>query len=205
MPNTHRLTPLLGAALALTTGVLAAGCSDGSGGPSASPSALPTPSVPYVVKLAKVTGRLPAAKRDQLRREAGGAIEDWWRAAYLTTGAANRFAGFTPGAAKLAARDADLLTNKADPAGVDGREVVRQAVDLDVLAVGGRAKGATARLHLTYDTEGVTRRCTVGGTVSLVPAAASWRIFGYDVTHRCAAPKVSSPASSSPAPSGKAS
>jgi hypothetical protein len=205
--------------LALSTGLLAAGCGDGSGGsgsPSAAPSSTQAPAVPYVVRLAKVTGKLPDAKRDQLRKAAGAAIDDWWRAAYLTTGAHNRFPGFTPGAAKLAQRDADLLTNKTDGDGVDSREVVRRAVDLDVLAVGGRAKGATARLHLTYDTAGVAKRCTVGGTVSLVPVGGRWRIFGYDVTHHCgpqsAAKKPSSkPSSKAPskspskAPTGKAS
>jgi hypothetical protein len=185
LPNTHRLTPVFGAVLALATGVLAAGCMDSSSSSSGSPSASPTPSVAYAVKLTKVTGKLPKAARDEVRKDAGAAIGAWWDAAYLSTGAANRFPGFTPGAAKLARRDADLMTNQGDGDGIDSREADRKQVDLDVLAVKGRAKGATAVLHLTYSTNGVAKKCTVGGTVSLVPVGDKWRIFGYDVTHAC--------------------
>lgn len=185
MPRTHRLSPLAGVALAFATGLVASACSMDAGGDDSAPSALPTPSVPYAVKLVKVTGKLPDAARDDVRTKAAAAIQDWWQAAYLSTGASNRFPGFTPGAAKLAAHDAGLLSNKGEPSGIDSRNVVRRSVDLDVLAVKGKAKGATARLHLNYDTNGVARRCTVGGTVSLVPVGSSWRIFGYDVTHHC--------------------
>ncbi|GAB2991769.1 hypothetical protein [Nocardioides montaniterrae] len=186
MSKTHRLTPVLGLVMALMTGLGATACSSSDHASKGGPSALPTPTVPYAVKLAKITGKLPDAARAQVRREASATIGTWWQAAYLSTDAKNRFPGFTPGAARLAARDADLMSN-ADLAGkIDSVQLVRRRVDLDVLAVEKHAAGATARVRLTYDTNGqAVRRCFVGGTVSLVPVGGHWQIFGFDVSHHC--------------------
>jgi hypothetical protein len=149
--------------------------------------------VPLKVRLDKVTGALPQAARTALRSRAGAAVDGWWQAAYLSTDSSNPYVGFTPGAAKLAKADADLLSNADLRGKVSSIEAKRRMVDLDVLAVKGHAKGVTARLHLTYDTSGdLVRRCTVGGTVSLVPEGSRWRIFGYDVTHDCRARKAGS-------------
>ena len=181
MPNTHRLTPVLGAVVALATGLVASACS--MDGAHQEQRAVPSgkPPVPYVVKLTTVTGKLPDAKRAAVRKQAGTVIHNWWDAAYLSSGRTDTFGAFTPGAAKLAKRDADLLS---DPSLSDGdiTDVVRQRIDLDVLAVGGR--------------------------VSLVPVSGSWRIFGYDVTHSCGAVPKATPTPTrtpSPSPSGKAS
>jgi hypothetical protein len=52
-----------------------------------------------------------------------------------------------------------------------------------VLAVHGRAVGATARFVLRFRTEGkVARKIEVRGRLFLTPGPDGWRIFGYDVT-----------------------
>ncbi|HJQ06807.1 MAG TPA: hypothetical protein VJ872_15255 [Nocardioides sp.] len=181
MPATHRRTRLVGLVIVVTTVLSATGC-----GSKTQPAAVPSaaPPVPYVVKLATVTGRLSSPARKAVRARVGTVVRGWWQEAYLRPGATDVFAAFTPGAAKLARRDADLLS---DPHRADGTVApVRQLVDLDVLAVKGRAVGVTARIHLTYDRSATaTSRCGVGGTVSLVPTGGVWRIFGYDVTRTC--------------------
>lgn len=187
MAELRALKAVAGASFAFLVGLGVSGCSkhdSSSPAPSAPP---PAQAVPLVVRLSTITGRLPVGGRDQLRSEVGRAIDGWWQAAYLSTGTSDPFpsASFTPGAARLAKRDADLLSN-AGMTGVTAIEPRRREADLDILAVKGAARGITAVLHLTYDTSGgPARRCGVGGTVSLTPSAAGWRIFGYDVTHTC--------------------
>ncbi|GAB4008180.1 hypothetical protein [Nocardioides ultimimeridianus] len=186
MLGTHRLTRLVAVVIVLAAALSAAGCShldSSSTAPSPTPAAQ---GVPLVVRLSTITGKLPVAGRGRLRSDVGGVIDRWWRAAYLSTGGADPFAGsFTAGAAKLAKRDADLLSN-AGMGGVTAVEAKRREADLDILAVKGAARGITAVLHLTYDTTGgASQRCVVGGTVSLTRSQPGWRIFGYDVTHTC--------------------
>ncbi|GAB3858200.1 hypothetical protein GCM10028801_17860 [Nocardioides maradonensis] len=194
MPEIRALRALAGASCALLVGLGVSGCSkhDSSApSPSATASAQ---AVPLVVRLSTITGRLPVSGRNRLRGEVGRTIDGWWQAAYLSTGSSNAFpaASFTPGAAKLAKRDADLLSN-AGMTGITAIEAKRREADLDILAVKGAARGITAVLHLTYDTSGgPSRRCAVGGTVSLTPSGAGWRIFGYDVTHTCRPRKAGS-------------
>lgn len=188
MPDVRVKEAVRAACCALVACLLASACSslDHGSGPRSDTSSPAAQGVPLTARLDKVTGKLPKAARTKLRTAVGGTVDGWWQAAYLSTGGGNPYVGFTPGAAKLAKRDADLLSNAGLGGKASGFETVRRSVDLDVLAVKGKAKGVTARLHLTYDTTGdLTRRCAVGGTVSLTPVGASWRIFGYDVTHTC--------------------
>ena len=58
---------------------------------------------------------------------------------------------------------------------------------VDLLATGGRARAATARVVLRFETRSLDqtdpgRRVTVRGRLFLLPTARGWRIFGYDVT-----------------------
>ncbi|HWU21681.1 MAG TPA: hypothetical protein VN088_09150 [Nocardioides sp.] len=179
MPRTHRLTRVVAVAIALAAALSLAGCSSKQQPQAAAPS---KPSVPYVVKVTAVTGKLAPRSRRVVRNRVAHVVHDWWDAAYLVPGGSDVFAAFTPGAAKLAQRDADLLSDRDRARGADVR---RQGIELDVLAVKGAARGVTARLHLVYDRPGGTTRCGVGGTVSLIPVGHAWRIFGYDVTHTC--------------------
>lgn len=180
---------LLGCLVALMLAVSLSGCGDHDERPASRPTATPTVrSAPLEVSVQRVTGRLSHAARRSVVTHVGAIVGRWWRTAYLSDGAKNPFPGFTAGASRLARRDADLLSNASFGAHVSGGTALRQRMSLDVFAVKRRARGVTARMHLVYDTTGEAhRRCKVGGTVSLVPQRGKWRIFGYDVTHDCAA------------------
>ena len=182
MPRKHRPTRLVGLVIAITAALSTAGCGSKTQ-QAAVPSAVPP--VPYVVKVTTVTGKLSHRARATVRTQAGRIIHAWWNAAYLTSGHTHTFGAFTPGAAKLAERDADLMSD-SDRGSATALDVKRSGADLDVLGVKGRPVGITAHLDLVYDkTTKVTSRCRVGGTVSLRPTGRSWRIFGYDVTRTC--------------------
>ena len=93
---------------------------------------------------------------------------------------------FTADAAREAGSDRRLLTNAA--LGPRLSEVIaqRRQVRLSVLAPGGNARGATARVHLVLlglRKNAARVRITVRGELYLTwVAGRHWRIFGYDIT-----------------------
>jgi hypothetical protein len=96
----------------------------------------------------------------------------------------NAFSAFTKPAARDARKQQKLTTNWALRSKIDGVEVKKRRVVVDVLAPRGRPAGATARVTLVFTTTGDTqKRVTVHGRLFLNPGGhGSWRIFGYDVS-----------------------
>jgi LCP family protein required for cell wall assembly len=181
-----KVHPNLTISLALSV-LLLAGCS--SSGPSSEkpePSAgtgTPSSAAPRAAVGAGVTvGRVAPSARTAAVSAVGDAVERWIDAAYLTPSAdvAAAFPGFTPRAAKLAARDRGVTTfgGTAEAALVPEQSSIK----VDLLGTEGKARGATARVALTLDPEGEDKGPTkISGRVTLVPEGHGWRIFGYEL------------------------
>lgn len=130
--------------------------------------------------MSEITGRLPARERRAVLKSVTEVVDGWWDAAYLSD-AKDPFPGFTPGAAKLARKDAGVMTRAV--VGGDGEVVAtRRRVTLDVLAARKRAVGVTAGVLLVLETPDDERRYVVRGTVELERDKADWKIFGYRIT-----------------------
>lgn len=186
--------PLL--TVALVAGALA-GCSEEPAdrpsatrtSASASADATEAPAEPVVrtkVRVGQVTGKVTKRRSKRLVKEIAGVTDKWLDAAYVSgdyprTNFTNAFPGFTTGATRTARGDRDLMTNADLGKRIAGVKVKRRLVTVDLLAVGGRARAATARVRLAFTTRGVTRRVRVTGRLFLTQKNGRWRIFGYDV------------------------
>lgn len=179
---------------ALVAGLLLAGCTGGGDGTGGARQAPPSPTVSraradptaLVVQVRRVTGRLPGTQRAAVADTVGRVVDGWLEAAYLgefpRTGTTTPFADFTPGAAARARRQRDLMSNAGLAARIDAARPVRRRAWLDVLAVGRRAVGVTARVELVFATTGqVTGSHRVLGTLALTPDGQGWRVFGFEV------------------------
>jgi hypothetical protein len=139
--------------------------------------------------LGRVEGRLPQGKRQQVREQVTQAVDAWFDAAYVggdypRSDFSTSWPGFTPGAAADARSDKRLMSNVSLGPDIAGVEATARRVDIDVLAVKGHARGATARFVLKFKTSGdVQRKVQISGRLFLTPGShGGWKIFGYDVT-----------------------
>jgi hypothetical protein len=180
------------ATAAVVMTLLLGACNDadapaGSAGP---PTATRTakPAVETVVRLGRVTGRLPAEARTRLARQVGSVVDGWVKAAYLAgdyprRGFSDSWPGFTAGAQALARRDRALMSNQDIGERIDDVRARRSQVRLDVLAVRQHAVGVTARVVLGFRTTGTLERdVRVRGRLYLTHTGRGWQVFGYDVT-----------------------
>jgi hypothetical protein len=189
-------------AVALTTGVALGGCT--SEGPEAerpasaraTETATPTPepeAAPDVATKARngsVTGRIGRRDRKQVVARVASVVDRWLGKAYVDGDYPRRassfggrtWAGFTQGAAHTARGDKDLMSNADIAERIDGLEVRRREITVDVLAVDRTARAATARVRLAFKTHGdLERKVTVTGRVFLTRRNGTWKVFGYDV------------------------
>lgn len=193
-----------GPALVMVLVLAAAGCS--SDDPSDRPTtggtetavttsvAGPAP-VTTRTEIGTVVGRLPGPRRKAVRLQVTDVLDRWWDAAYV--GGAyprtdfRRYPGFTPGAARRATYDRDLMSNADIGERVTSVTPLMRKARLDLLAVDRRARSVTARfdLRMRVALAGTdagqparTRRLQVRGRVFLTRQPAGWRVFGYDVT-----------------------
>lgn len=194
VPRAPRPAALVAAA-ALACALLA-GCSsdvlpvsgDGSPGDPGGPGASASPGLPTTVRPGEMVGRLPARARRATLRGVRGTVDAWVDAAYVAGpwprgDFSEAFPGFTPGARQRAYGDARLLSNAGIGARVDGVRATQRRVVVDVLARGGRAEAATARVTLAFRTTGEVRRAfRVRGRLFLTRTPGGWRVFGYDLT-----------------------
>lgn len=146
-------------------------------------------------EIGTVIGRLPGPRRKAVRLQVTDVLDRWWDAAYV--GGAyprtdfRRYPGFTPGAARRATYDRDLMSNADIGERVTSVTPLMRKARLDLLAVDRRARSVTARfdLRMRVALAGTdagqparTRRLQVRGRVFLTRQPAGWRVFGYDVT-----------------------
>jgi hypothetical protein len=134
-----------------------------------------------VARVTRVAGTLPQERRDHLATVTGGIVEDYVRSALLDGEAKHAFAGFTPGARRLAEHDRGLLTlPHGDDTTVEPRRV---AAYLNVLAPHGHMVGATARLEVQLRVEDAdgAHRVHLSGRLLLTPTPHGFEVFGYDL------------------------
>ena len=192
----------------------AAGCTDDDGpvgGPVGRPRRArprrprrPTPvpdSVPLKVVVTRVSGRLPAASRPALEANVGRTVSAYVDAAFLggdypRSDFSGSFGAFTPGAAKDARRDQDLLTNAAFGPSTASVRATRRTAYLSVLAPYKVAAGVTAKVDLVFLVDRgdqPAQRVRLAGRLLLTRAAedGQWAVFGYDL-HRSVTPRSAS-------------
>lgn len=202
----HRTGASRAAATGLAVVLLAtAGCT-GDGGRSASPGAdepgLPDRSVgssatleprPVTtdVAVARTAGaRLRRASEQTLERQVARLLSRYFDAAFLSGSYPREsfpgaFADFTPGAARSARGDVDILTNAASGRTIDQVVPVRKRARLDVLVPRRTAAAVTARITLVFVAErstGADQRVTVSGRLLMNRApSGGWQVFGYSM------------------------
>ena len=160
----------------------------GDGDPAVSEATEAPAAVETTSTLGKVTGKLPKDKRAKVRQQVAHAVDAWFDAAYVAgdyprNDFADAWPGFTTRAKSDAQGDKALMSNQDIGSQIAGVEATARKVTVDVLAVKGKASGATARFVLKFRTDGdVQRKVEVRGRLFLTPGAEGWRIFGYDVT-----------------------
>jgi hypothetical protein len=190
------------AGLLVALALAAGGCSSST---SSQPQAGPTSSatggggvrpVASKVSLGRVAGnfhqpnkRVFAKHRKRLLQRVGKAVDSWIDGGFVGVAYPRRafptaFSAFTGPAKHDARRQQRLLTNWSLRKRIDGVEVKRRTVVVDVLAPHGRPAGATARVSLVFTTSGhPDKRVSVRARLFLTPdGKGSWRIFGYDVS-----------------------
>jgi hypothetical protein len=198
-PRSH-LVAEAGVVLVLVLAVVLAACSGGgddtttnppadAGGPSTDtgPDA-PPPPLTTTVQIGRVSGKLPDGKRAKVGDQVAHAVDAWFDAAYVggtypRTDFSASWPGFTSGAAADASKDKRLMSNQDIGTDISAVRATARRVSVDVLAVHGKAEGATARCVLKFKTDGdVRRRVEVSGRLFLTPSPDGWQVFGYDVT-----------------------
>jgi len=138
-------------------------------------------------RIHRVYGRLPDARRRDVRRDVGRLLDRWWEASYLggtypRTNFPDAFPGFTRGAERLARSDKAMLTTRTGGARIESVTPRRRTISLDIMAVGGQARSVTARFLLRFETTGAKQgTTTVRGRLFLTRRGGPWRVFGYDV------------------------
>jgi hypothetical protein len=153
------------------------------------------------VKLGKVAGTLQKKNwkvfinhhSKHVLADVGQAVDTWIDGGFVGVhyprgGFPEAFADFTKPARSDAERQQGLMTNWDLRKRIDGVEVKKRTLTVDVLAPHGRPAGATARVELVFKTTGDTeKRVDVHGRLFLVPGAhGKWQIFGYDVSQGAA-------------------
>jgi hypothetical protein len=199
--TTSRSRLLPAATGVLVLGLLASGCSSEEEPPSSSPSpsAEPSSTTPQkpplrtTTAVGEVVGKLPRAEQRVAAQQVGRIVDRWWRAAYLGDDFPRRrlgdesFPAFTKGITAQARADRTLMTNVGLGQRVAEVTATRRRVTVDLLATGGRARTATARIGLDFRVSGGAGdrgpdRVAIRGRLVLTKVEGHWRVFGYDVT-----------------------
>ena len=206
------LSRALPAAALVAAAALVGGCTDHSG-PAARPSAAasstapstastpPAPeSVPFKVVVTRVSGKLPDRSRPALEANVRKALSAYVDGAFLAgdyprTDFRAAFGVFTPGAARDARRDQDLLTNRRLGPSTESVRATRRTAYLSVLAPYKVAAGVTAKVNLVFVVERGDRtaqRVRLAGRLLLTRDKSNgWSVFGYDL-HRSQTPRSDS-------------
>jgi hypothetical protein len=167
-----------------------AGGSDGAAPDGASPAGASATerTVETRVSFGVLTGKLPSDARQRLSSQVGDVVDGWIDAAYVGGDYPRRdfsdvWPGFTAGAQQEAHHDRALMSNEDVGDRIDGVELHKSTVKLDVLAVKQHPVGVTARVFIGFRTTGdVEREVRVKGRLFVTHTDRGWRVFGYDVT-----------------------
>lgn len=138
----------------------------------------------------KLTGRLRPVARDEAVDDVAQVVDSWFEAAYLGDYPRDDFSaawpGFSKGLAAQARREAALMSNAEQGAGLESVRATTRKVRVDLLSVKGRPVGATARFRLVLDSTGADGAGTetISGRLSLTPTRTGWQVFEYKVARR---------------------
>lgn len=159
---------------------------------SSTPAPSAAPRVRTTTEVGEVVGRLPRTRRRVVSRQLTRVVDRWWEAAYLSGDYPRRkfgeeaFPGFSQGATRRARQDRALMSNAAIGSRVEAVTAKRRRVALDLLAVGGLVKAATARVLLVFGTTRTSgeagRAESVRGRLFITREPRGWRVVGYDVS-----------------------
>jgi hypothetical protein len=176
-------------ALLLVPGI--AGCDSGDdigGGEEGSPSdrATEDTQVTTVTTLQNVGNKLDEVRRLRVKHAVTAVVDPFFDGAFLgdfpRSDWSAAFAGFTRGAADDAQGDLDVLSNADIADQIETATATRRRVRVDVFALDGHPKGATAHFVLDFGTEGdLNATMRVRGDLYLAKDQGEWKIFGYDV------------------------
>ena len=191
------------ALLGVTLLVASSACTGDDKSPGASSSSSPpavttTPSVPMKVVVTRVSGKLPKRSRPALEANVGKTVTAYVDAAFLKgeyprADFSDSFGAFTPGAARQARHELQLLTNKGLGPTTESVRATRRTAYLSVLAPYKVAAGVTAKVNLVLVVDRgdqPAQRVHIGGRLLLTrnKRAGDWSIFGYDL-HRSDTPR----------------
>jgi hypothetical protein len=189
--RTRRRAGTAAAVLALLAGAVGCDAGDDISGDEEAPQAgssqaTDTPEVATVLTLQHVGDRLDAAHREKVKDAVTPVVDSFFDGAYLgdfpRDDYAAAFSAFTQGAAADAQRDLDVLTSASLSDRIETATATKRRVTLDVLAVHGHARGATAHFFLDFDTTGdLEESLRVRGELYLTKTDGAWTVFGYDV------------------------
>jgi hypothetical protein len=187
--------------LLVTVALVAGACSSSdSSSPSTAPSQDDTAvggaqPVASQVRLGKVAGTIKKKNRKAfmdhrktMLKQVGDAVDTWIDGGFVGVdypreSFGSAFSAFTKQAKRDAGRQKSLMTNWDLRRDIDGVDVKKRRVTVDVMAPRGRPAGATARVDLVFTTTGATEtRMAVRGRLFLTPHDGAWRIFGFDVS-----------------------
>ncbi len=166
------------------------GCSGDDEEPDASTSergsSATSPGIDSRVEVGEVAGKLAKGPARDAALDVAKVVDRWLDAAYVgdysRSNFDDAFPGFTEGAAKLAARQRSLMSNKAVGDRVDGVTATRRVVRVDLLAPRGEPAGATAHVNLVIDLTGnIERTDQIRGRLLLTPVKNGWQVFGFDI------------------------
>lgn len=188
-PSRPRPRAAVAAAATVLATLTLAGCSgdDDAPAPAAGSSSATAPApLETRATVGEVVGKLAPERRTQALDGVQEVVDGWLDAAftagsYPRTDFDDAFPGFTPGAARAAARDLDKVTPASIADRIDGLVATRRTLAVDLLATRGVARTATARVRLDYTTTGDTEVArTVLGRLFL-SWDDGWSVFGYDL------------------------
>lgn len=183
---------LLGRAATLLAATLVLGACTGGDeeepGPEKPDGSMSTvPGIETRVEVGEIAGALPKGPAREVAADVAEVVDGWLDAAYVggdypRSDFGRAFAGFTDDAARLATRQAALMSNAAVGKDVDEVTATRRVIRVDLLAPKGEPAGATAHVNLVIDLTGdVDRTDQVRGRVVLTPVKNGWRVFGFDI------------------------
>jgi hypothetical protein len=192
-----RTALLLLTALALLVALVGCSGDEDDEEPDSDPSPTATGETPSAVqtdaRLGVVKGRLGRKRSQAVLTGVTTVVERWfdqgYGGEYPRRNFSPAFADFTRDARALARKHSGVMSNARIGPRLDGVEMVRRAIRVDVAAPNGRPAGATARFRLKITMSGGVRGTDlISGRLLLTRTKDGWKVFGFDVRRGQEAP-----------------